>query len=104
MIIYHGCKIKKFQFNGKPLKSLSFYWFKCYACLRKISKRWKNQSKWYGFYLEGYIFLFHNCLLYFDIVIENKILEVEFRFEDIKELPLLITLKKKYAACKTFNE
>lgn len=24
MIIYHGCKIKKFQFNGKPLKSLSF--------------------------------------------------------------------------------
>lgn len=44
------------------------------------------------FYLEGYIFLFHNCLLYFYIVIENKILEVEFRFEDIKELPLLITL------------
>lgn len=53
------------------------------------------------FYLEGYIFLFHNCLLYFDIVIENKILlEVEFRFEDIKELPLLITLKKNMQRVK----
>lgn len=45
-------------------------------------------------------FLFHNCLLYFDIVIENKILEVEFRFEDIKELPLLITLKKNMQRVK----
>lgn len=53
-----------------------------------------NKLKWYGFYLEGYIFLFYNCFLYFYIVIENKILEVEFRFEDIKELLLLIIFKK----------
>lgn len=34
------------------------------------------------------------------MVIENKILEVEFRFEDIKELPLLITLKKNMQRVK----
>lgn len=53
MIIYHGCKIKKFHFNGKPLKSLSFYWFKCYACLCKISKGEKKE-----FAIFNYMFSF----------------------------------------------
>lgn len=68
--------------------------------LEKNNNPNNNQSKWHGFYLEGYIFLFHNCLLYFYIVIENKILEVEFRFEDIKELPLLNNLKKNMQRVK----